>query len=252
METPFETEERDGAFRLSLSRAPVNVLDIATIRRIHDALRGLPTRRDLKLLVLRSAIDGTFSAGVDVADHTRGRAAEMLAAFHALIRLLDELPQVVLAAVDGRCLGGGCELAAVCDIVLATPRSTFGQPEIDVGCFPPVAAALLPRLAGRAAFEIVLTGTPVSAAEAARIGLVTRVVDDLESETAAWVARLAAKSGAVLDLTRKALRRGGHGSFGEALLRTEAIYRDELLATEDVEEGVRAFLEKRKPRWKDR
>lgn len=252
METPFETEERGGALWISLHRPPLNVLDVATIGRIGETLRGLLSRRDLKALVLRSAIDGTFSAGVDVADHTRERAGEMLEAFDTLIRLLDELPQVTLAAVDGRCLGGGCELAATCDIVLATPRSSFAQPEIDVGCFPPVAAALLPRLVGRAAFEIVLAGAPVSAAEAARIGLITRVVDDLEHDTAAWVARLAEKSGAVLAVARKALRRGTRGDLGEALSRMEALYRDELLPTEDAEEGVRAFLEKRRPRWKDR
>lgn len=248
----IETEDRDGAFWLALRRPPLNVLDIPTIREIHDALRPLPSRRNLKVLVLRSAIEGTFSAGVDVKDHARERVAEMLGAFHGLFRLMDSLPQTTVAAVDGRCLGGGCELAAFCDVVLATPRSTFAQPEIDVGCFPPVAAALLPRVVGRAAFEMVLGGGSISAPEAARIGLITRVVEDLEAETSAWVARLAAKSGAVLALARKALRQGGHGSFAEALARTEEIYRKELLATEDVEEGVRAFLEKRKPRWTDR
>jgi cyclohexa-1,5-dienecarbonyl-CoA hydratase len=176
----------------------------------------------------------------------------MLEAFHALFRLLDGMPQATVASVDGRCLGGGCELAAFCDILLATPGSVFAQPEIDVGCFPPVAAALLPRIAGRAALEMVLTGRPLTAPEAARAGLVTRVVDDLAGETEACVARLAGKSGAVLALARKAVRQGGRGSFVKALARTERIYRKELLATADVEEGVAAFLEKRPPRWANR
>jgi len=180
------------------------------------------------------------------------RVSDMLEAFHAVFRLLDTLPQATVAAVDGRCLGGGCELAAFCDVLLATPRSVFGQPEIDVGCFPPVGAVLLPRIVGRAALEMVLTGASVTADEAARIGLVSRVVDDLEVETAACVARLTAKSGAVLALARRAVRQGGRGSFRRALERTERIYRKELLATDDVEEGVRAFLEKRPPRWQDR
>jgi cyclohexa-1,5-dienecarbonyl-CoA hydratase len=244
-------EERAGAIWLSLDRPPLNVLDAATIGEIADVLVGLPSRRDLKVLVLRSAVAGVFSAGVEVRDHARDRVGLMLGSFHALFRLLDGVPQATIAAVDGHCLGGGCELAAFCDVVLATPRSSFGQPEIDVGCFPPVAAALLPRLVGRAAFEMVLSGTPIGAAEAARIGLVTRVVDDIAAETEACVARLAGKSRAVLALARRALRHGRDEGFREALARNERIYRDDLAATEDIEEGVRAFLEKRSPRWQD-
>ena len=249
---PLAIEDRDGARWVTLQRPPLNVFDLPTIRALSNAIRPRARRRDLKVLVFRSGIPGTFSAGVDVRDHGKDRVSDMLEAFHALFRLLDGLPQATVAAVDGRCLGGGCELAAFCDILLATPRSVFGQPEIDVGCFPPVASTLLPRIVGRAAFEMVLTGAPLSAAEAARVGLVSRVVDDLASETEACVARLTGKSGAVLALARRAVRQGGRGSFGKALARAEGIYRKDLLATADVEEGVRAFLEKRPPRWEDR
>jgi cyclohexa-1,5-dienecarbonyl-CoA hydratase len=249
---PLAIEDRDGARWITLQRPPLNVLDLPTIRALRDAVRPRARRRDLKVLVFRSAIPGTFSAGVDVRDHGKDRVSDVLEAFHDVFRLLDALPQATVAAVDGRCLGGGCELAAFCDILLATPRSVFGQPEIDVGCFPPVGAAFLPRIVGRAAFELVLTGAPLGAAEAARVGLVTRVVDDLSGETAACVSRLTGKSGAVLALARKAVRQGGRGSFRKALERSERIYRKELLATADVEEGVRAFLEKRPPRWEDR
>jgi cyclohexa-1,5-dienecarbonyl-CoA hydratase len=245
-------EEVAGAVVVSLHRPPVNVLDLPTIRSLHAVLSPLPARRDLRVVVLRSGLERVFSAGVDVRDHAPERAAEMLETFHAVFRLLDELPQVTVAAVDGACLGGGCELAAFCDIVLATPRASFGQPEIDVGCFPPVAAALLPRLVGRAAYEMVLTGAPVGAAEAARIGLVTRVVEDVEEEARRLVARLGEKSGAALALARRALRRSAARAFPEALAEAERIYRQELLATDDAGEGVRAFLEKRKPRWHDR
>jgi cyclohexa-1,5-dienecarbonyl-CoA hydratase len=243
-------EEAGGALVVSLHRPPLNVLDLPTIRSLHAALAPLPARRDLKVLVLRSDLDRAFSAGVDVRDHSRERAPEMLETFHAVFRLMDTLPQATLAAVDGPCLGGGCELAAFCDVVLATPRATFGQPEIDVGCFPPVAAVLLPRLIGRAAFEMVLTGAPVSAHEAERIGLITRVVDDLDGETRRWVERLSAKSGVALAAARKALRHAG-GGFDRALAGAERIYREDLLPAEDVEEGIRAFLEKRPPRWRD-
>ncbi len=251
MVTGWIPEERQGALWLSLERPPVNVLDIPVIRALDAVLASVASRRDLKSVVLRSALAGTFSAGVDVRDHTRERVAEMLAAFHAVFRRLDALPQATIAVVDGRCLGGGCELAAFCDFVLATPRASFGQPEIDVGCFPPLAATLLPRIVGRHAAEMVLLGDPLSAAEAARIGLVTRVVEDADAEAASLAGRLALKSGAVLALARRAVRRGGEGSFAEALAEMERLYREELLPTHDVVEGVRAFLEKRKPRWRD-
>ena len=244
--------DEDGARWITLDRAPLNVLDVAAIEALAGMLESLEDRRDLKAIVFRSALPRTFSAGVDVADHTRARVDLMLEAFHGVFRRLDALPQATVAAVDGTCLGGGCELAAFCDILLATPRSVFGQPEIDVGCFPPLASVLLPRIVGRAAFEMVLTGAPLTAAEAARVGLVSRVVDDLASETETCVARLTGKSGAVLALARKVVRQGARGSFARALARADRIYRKELLATEDVEEGVRAFLEKRPPRWQDR
>jgi cyclohexa-1,5-dienecarbonyl-CoA hydratase len=244
-------QDADGARWITLERPPVNVLDVETIERLAAAL-ALEDRRDLKSIVFRSAIPRTFSAGVDVRDHTRERVGAMLEAFHGLFRRLDALPQATIAAVDGTCLGGGCELAVFCDIVLATPRSVFGQPEIDVGCFPPVAAVVLPRVAGRAAAELILTGAPIGAADAARTGLVSRVVDDLEAETRRVVRLLAGKSAAVLALARRALRHGADGPFEDALTRVERLYRDALVPTEDAEEGVQAFLEKRPPRWKDR
>ena len=245
-------EFRGPAALVTLDRPPLNVLDLATIRELRDALTELTARRDAKVLVLRSALSGTFSAGVDVAAHAPDEVGAMLEAFHGVFRILDAMPQLAIAAVDGRCLGGGCELAVFCDVVLATRRSVFAQPEIDVGCFPPVAAVTLPRLVGRAAFEMILTGAPVTATEAARIGLITRVVDDLDAEVHRWTAALATKSGAVLAIARRAVRQGGHDSFEVALARAESLYRDELIGTADCEEGVRAFLEKRPPLWTDR
>lgn len=251
MSGPFGVSERGAALRIRLDRPPVNVLDIATIQALDEALRPLSARRDLKVLVFSSALPGVFSAGVEVAEHARALAPAMLAAFHGLLRTIDALPQVALAAVDGPCLGGACELAAWCDFVIATPRARFALPEIDVGCFPPAAAALLPRRLGRAAAELILTGESLTAGEAARLGLVTRVAEDLDAECEAWIARLAAKSGSVLGIARRAVRDGGDGTLAEALERAERLYCERLLATRDAEEGVRAFLEKRKPVWRD-
>jgi cyclohexa-1,5-dienecarbonyl-CoA hydratase len=248
----FGLDERAGALWLTLRHPPLNVLDIATIREIRRALKELPRRPDLKVLVMCSGLPGTFSAGTDVSDHRRERVQQMLGAFHRLVLFLDQIPQATIAAVDGRCLGGGCELALSCDVVLATARSTFGLPEIDLGCFPPVGAVMLPRLAPRLAVEMVLLGEPVSAEEAQRRGLVNRVVDDLSAATDDWAARLAAKSGSVLALARRTVRHGARGSFAKALERAERTYIEELTRTRDSDEGVAAFLEKRRPRWTDR
>jgi cyclohexa-1,5-dienecarbonyl-CoA hydratase len=249
---PVRVEPGGPAAVVTLAHPPLNVFDFPAIAALAGALRAIATRRDVKVVVLRSAIDGTFSAGVDVAAHAPDQAGAMLEAFHGVFHVLDAMPQVTIAAVDGHCLGGGCELAVFCDVVLATERSTFGFPEIDVGCFPPVAAVVLPRLIGRAALEMILTGARVTAAEAARTGLITRVVTDLDGEVHRWTAALAEKSGAVLAIARRAVRDGGHGPFASALARTERIYRDELVPTADCAEGVRAFLEKRKPAWTDK
>lgn len=249
---PVRVELRGPAALVTLDRPPLNVLDLPAIHALHDALAELESRRDAKVVVLRSALAGTFSAGVDVAAHAPDRVGVMLESFHAVFRLLDRMPQLAIAAVDGRCLGGACELAVFCDVVLATKKSVFALPEIDVGCFPPVAAVVLPRLVGRAALEMVLTGAPVTAAEAVRMGLITRAVDDLDGEVHRWTAAIAGKSGAVLGIARRAVRQGGHGSFEDALARAEALYRDELAATADCAEGVAAFLEKRPPQWTDR
>jgi len=244
-------EDSEGARWITIERPPVNVLDVSTFEALAAALSGLEARRDLKAVVLRSGIPRTFSAGADVRDHAREKIGALLDAFHGLFRRLEALPQATVAMVDGTCLGGGCELAASCDIVLATARSVFGQPEIDVGCFPPLASVLLPRLAPRLAAELLLTGAPVGAADAARAGLVSRVVDDLETETRRVVRLLAGKSAAVLALARRARRLGAEGAPLDALAAVERLYRESLVPTADAEEGVTAFLEKRPPRWRD-
>ena len=249
--TALAVEDRDGARWIRLSRPPANVLDLDAIAELEGALRSLADRKDVKAVVLASAVPGVFSGGVDVRDHEPAHVPAMLTAFHGLLLRLDRLPQPVIAAVDGPCLGGGCELAAFCDVVLATPRSIFGQPEIDVGCFPPGASVVLPRIAGRAAAEMILTGRPIPATEAFRIGLVSRVVEDVEAEAARLAADFRSKSAPVLSLARRAVRHGAEGPVAEALAAAETIYRDELMKTQDALEGVKAFLEKRRPAWRD-
>jgi cyclohexa-1,5-dienecarbonyl-CoA hydratase len=248
----MQTREGQGSLLLELTSPPVNVLDFGTIARLDAVLEAAASRSDLRVVGLRSGLAGVFSAGVDVAAHAPDRVGAMLAAFHSLARRLYHLPQATVAAVDGPCLGGACELVALCDIVVASPRARFGQPEIDLGCFPPVAAVVLPRLLGKAGAAMILGGAPVPAEEARQLGLVTAVVDDVHTEADAWAARLASKSGVALRAARCAMREAAGLAFDEALGRAEAIYRDEVAGSEDAAEGVRAFTEKRPPRWRHR
>jgi cyclohexa-1,5-dienecarbonyl-CoA hydratase len=157
--------------------------------------------------------------------------------------------------VDGAALGGGCELVAACDIVVASERARFGQPEIKLGVFPPVAAILLPRVIGeKRARELILTGELIDAPEALRLGLVNYGVNSaqLEQKLQEILNRLRELSAPALEATRRALDAGRGQSFDETLRRVENLYLNELMKTEDAREGVRAFMEKRKPSWRNR
>ncbi|HEY7166716.1 MAG TPA: enoyl-CoA hydratase-related protein [Candidatus Binatia bacterium] len=238
-----------------LDRPPVNVLNLELLRELHLRLDAVAEKPAIDLLLLQGAGERAFSAGVDIKDHTRDKVPEMLEVVHGVIRKLRALPQITIAVVHGACLGGACELASACDFIVASEESSFATPEITVGCYPPVAVARFASLIGyHRAAEMILTGRTFSAAEAHGIGLVSRLFPaaDLEDGVAALKAELLGKSGAVLRLTVKALRELSSGEFESSLRRSEQIYRDELLRTKDVEEGVRAFLEKRKPVWKHR
>ncbi len=245
-------EKTGRAASLVIDRPPLNVLDLALLRELRQALDGLERDEGVDLVTLRGAGARAFSAGVDVKDHTRAQVPEMLDLVHGVIRKLSSLPQPTVAVVDGLCLGGGCELASSCDLVLASEESVFATPEITVGCFPPVALARFSSQIGyHRAAEMILTGRRLSAHEAASMGLVNRVAprDRLPQALAELRDDLLDKSRAVLRITLKGLREVGLKDLSAALARSEEIYLEELLGTEDVEEGVRAFVEKRKPRW---
>ncbi len=248
------TVTRSGrAALITLDRPPLNVLDLSMLGELREALDSLKGDSKVHVLVLRGEGERAFSAGVDVRDHTREKVPEMLEVMHGAIRQLLSLPQVTIALVNGACLGGGCELAGSCDIILASEEGSFATPEITVGCFPPVALARFPAQIGyHRAAEMILTGRRYSASEALAMGLVNRVVPagDLESALENLLDDLRSKSGQVLRITLKGLRELSMRNFAEALKRSEEIYLNDLLKTEDVEEGVQAFLEKRKPQWK--
>lgn len=251
-------EKREGTARLTLNKPPLNVLNIAMMREINTVLEELITDPSIKVLVFEAA-EGSkaFSAGVDVTEHTTDMVEEMIEVFHRIFRLLDDLELVTIAVVGGAALGGGCELALFCDMVIASEKASFGQPEIQVGVFPPIAAIALPELVGpKKAFEMMLIGERIGAEEARQLGLVNKVVPTEELRAAAdeFVGKLAKLSGAVLRLTKRAARTSviHMRHFDGWLASVEELYLGPLMATEDAHEGLAAFVEKRAPVWKDR
>ena len=168
----YARRERVG--ELTLNQPPLNILDLETLEELGRRLEELSGDDGLQLLWLRAAGEEAFSAGSAVQDHAPERARAMLTTFHRALATLRRLPAITIAVVRGHCLGGGMELASCCDLVLAADDSRFGQPEVDLGCFPPVAAALYPaRLGSGRTLELLLTGRLLSCAEAERLGLVT-------------------------------------------------------------------------------
>jgi cyclohexa-1,5-dienecarbonyl-CoA hydratase len=248
-------EKAGRVISITLDRPPLNVLNISALRELDTALEGCAVESSVDVVVLRGAGERAFSAGVDIKDHTRERVPEMLEVVHGAMRKLLAVPQVTIAQVQGVCLGGGCELASCCDFIIASEDSSFATPEIQVGCYPPVALARFSSLIGyRRAADMILTGRSLSAPEALTIGLISRIAPpgQLETVCATLLDELLGKSGSVLRVTLRGLRELSLRGFTDALQRSEQIYCEELLATADVDEGIRAFLDKRKPRWTHR
>jgi cyclohexa-1,5-dienecarbonyl-CoA hydratase len=241
---------------LTLDRPPLNVLDLEALGALDRALAELEGDDALQVLVVRGAGGRAFSAGVAVEDHTPERIGPMLETFHRALRRLAGLPAVTIAAVSGHCLGGGLELAMSCDLVVAAESAGFGQPEIDLGCFPPWAAAFYPpRIGARATLELLVTGRRLDAAAACRAGLAGEVVADaeLDRRVGELVEAVTAKSAAVTRLIKRAVAAAAAGGgFDAALAESERLYLEELAATDDMREGVAAFLAKRPPRWRHR
>jgi cyclohexa-1,5-dienecarbonyl-CoA hydratase len=250
----FSVEDRVG--RISLARAPLNVLNIAMMREVTAALEACAEEREMVAVVFAAAPEArAFSAGVAIEEHVAETIYQMLESFHNIFRALEAMAKPVVALVDGAALGGGCELVAACDMVVATTRARFGQPEIKLGVFPPVAAIMLPRLIGeRRARELVLTGELIDAPEALRLGLVNYVVApaELEAKGQEILARLRELSAPALEFTRRALDSARAERLEDVLARVESLYLNELMKTEDAGEGINAFMEKRKPVWRNR
>jgi cyclohexa-1,5-dienecarbonyl-CoA hydratase len=249
----IQTELKEGVASVTLNRAPLNWLNIEMMEEINSYFEALTKEKHLKLLLLQAS-GKAFSVGVEVADHLGDLGPKMIETFHRMFKLMDALKVPSLAVVNGAALGGGCELALYCDMVIASERAKFGQPEIQVGVFPPIAALILPRIIGRKkAMELILLGETISAQEALGLGLVNKVVPEasLPEEVRAFVEKLNKLSGVVLRMTKEAALAGLNDDTGKGLDLIEEIYLSRLMKTHDAMEGLRAFCEKRKPVWKD-
>jgi cyclohexa-1,5-dienecarbonyl-CoA hydratase len=244
----------DRVARITLSRPPLNILTISMMKEITAAVQRVGAMSDVCAIVLAaSPSTRAFSAGTSVEEHRPETVFQMLEAFHSIFRAIDAASKPVIALVAGAALGGGCELVAFADIVIATQSARFGQPEIKLGVFPPISACILPGIIGeKKARELILTGELMTADEARALGLVNHVVPELELEAKAAeiLAGLKQLSVPALELARRAITDARGRSFEEALKRAEDLYLNNLMSHKDPVEGVQAFIDKRPPNWK--
>ncbi len=242
------------AARMTLNRPEHNLLNETTLRELADGISLAGERDDVKLIVLDSACK-VFCGGVDIGEYTSQRVFQMLDAFHSVFVGIMETSKPVMCVVNGPAIGGGAELAAFGDLVIATPKARFAQPEITIGVFPPLASTILPFLVGpKVALELVLLGEPVTAERALELGLVNRLVPEaqLDATVNELIARVTGHSGPVLTMAKKAILGGMGLSLRDGLKNSMDIFLNELYRLEDSQEGLRALVEKRKPNWKNR
>ena len=247
--------QREGAVaRLTLDRPEHNLLNERTLVELAAGIEWLGDQGEVKLIILDST-GQTFSGGIELGEYSSQRVFQMVDAFYGAFVAMLDTSKPLLAIVNGPAFGGGAELAALCDLVVATPRARFAQTEIKFGTFPPLAAVILPYIVGpRLALELVLTGETITAERAKELGLVNRLVPEgqLEKTVNELVAQVTAQSGAVLQMAKKAI----FGSIGlplrQGMRHSMNLFLNELCQLEDPQEGLRAVLEKRPPHWKNR
>ncbi len=251
MASIIETSVDGGLGRLVLNHPPLNILTQEMLTEMRAALRSLEASPAVRVLLV-SARGKHFSAGADVQEHLPPHYRQMIPEFLETIAAIDGFPLPVVAAVQGKCLGGGFEVVQAADIVVAADDASFGQPEIVLGVFPPAACVLLPeRCDSGLAADLVLSGAVIGAVEAREHGLVRKIVPrgELEVEATATAQRIARHSRAALEITKRALRNGSTQRHAAAFRDVGDIYVDELMNTADAIEGLRAFQEKRQPAW---
>jgi cyclohexa-1,5-dienecarbonyl-CoA hydratase len=239
---------------LRLDRPQQNLLNERMLMEVASGINSVSEKSQIKLILLDSE-GKTFSGGIELGEYTQRRVFQLLDAFHNAFAAMLDTSKPVLVVVNGPAFGGGAELAALGDLVIATPNARFAQPEIKLGAFPPLAAAVLPYILGpKLALELVLTGEAMSAERAREVGLVNWLVpeDRLVEKVDEVVARVTAQSGPVLTMAKKAIL----GSLGlplrEGVRNSMKVFLNELADLEDSQEGLRALVEKRAPKWKNR
>lgn len=243
-----------GVATVTIDHPPLNVLTRALGEDLRAALEALAPRDDLRALVLAAA-GKHFSAGADVGEHLPPVFRAMIPEFVRTVEAVASFPVPVIAAVRGRCLGGGFELAQAADLIVAGEGAAFGQPEIQLAVTAPIASVILPRLVGPGlAAEILYTGEPIPAARAREAGLVQHVVPDdrVDEEARTLAERIARWSASALRLAKRTMRAASGHDRAEAFRIAERIYVDELMETRDAVEGLTAFLEKRRAAWSHR
>jgi cyclohexa-1,5-dienecarbonyl-CoA hydratase len=248
-------EKKDGIAKLTINRPPVNVVNYEAIAEINAALEELKKDKATKVLLMRGAGNKAFCAGVEVKDHIGDAMPMMMREFGKIFILLKNLGKPSIAVVNGVALGGGCELVAGCDMAIASEKAKFGQPEIILGGLAPAAAALLPRMIGeKKAFEIVLLGESINAQEAERIGLINKVVPEEELDKVAeeLARKFLDKSGLSVKIVRDIFYQCATIADSEKAMETAIELGIQSWETEDGQEGLKAFLEKRKPVWKNK
>lgn len=237
------------AARITLNNPPLNVIDIRTMEELRAALEQIEAQAEISVIVF-SGSERAFSSGVDIAAHTPDKVRGMLADFHSVIRSIVGSSKLTVASVRRHCLGGGAELALVCDMIYASPDSVWGFPEIKLACYAPVASVALSAIVGqKLAAELLLTDRTLTGEEALAAGLVNGLAADPETLVAECVQRVSQLSPAALRIAKKAFYAWDSMHFDKGLARAEQIYNDELMKTADAQEGVTAFIERRRPKW---
>ncbi len=237
------------AAHITLNNPPLNVIDVQMMDELRAALEQIDLRAEISVIVFAGS-EHAFSSGVDVAVHTPDKVREMLTVFHSVIRSVVNNSKLTIASVRRHCLGGGAELALICDVVYASPDSIWGFPEIKLACYAPVASVALSAIVGqKLAAELLLTGRTLSGQEALEAGLVNGLADDPETLVGECVQRVSQLSPVALGLAKKAFYAWDSIHFDKGLARAEQIYHDELMKTADAQEGIAAFIERRRPKW---
>jgi len=247
-------EKANNIGKIILNNGPLNILTIKMMEQVNKALEGFLGDQSLKAVIFDHT-GKVFSAGVDIGDHMGDKAPIMIKEFHRIFRNLNKLKCPTIASIKGAALGGGCEIAIFCDIVLTSDKAKFGQPEIKVGVFPPIAVLAFPQIIGnKKAFELIMLGEIIDAKEAFRLGISNYVfpIESYEQEFSKFIETFNDLSTIVLQYTKKAFNIAVGFDFETQLDKVEEFYLEELMATHDANEGLQSFLEKRSPNWQNR